>query len=116
MTKRELTEYLNDILMAINQIQKLTEQKKIESFKNNSVNFSAIIQSLVIIGEAVKNVPNDVRDSYPHVPWKAIAGMRDKLVHEYWAIDEQVVWKVISKNIPQLKTDIFQIIKDISRE
>ncbi|EAZ91972.1 HepT-like ribonuclease domain-containing protein [Crocosphaera chwakensis] len=91
MTRRELNEYLNDILMAIDQVQSLTYQQSFESFKNNSVNFLAIIQNLVIIGEAIKNVSSDVREDYPHVPWKSIAGMRDKLVHEYWAIDEQVV-------------------------
>lgn len=70
MTKRELTEYLNDILIAITRIQSLTYQESFESLKNNSVNFLAIIQSLRIIGEAIKNVPSDVRENYPHVPWK----------------------------------------------
>ena len=116
MTKRELTEYLNDILIAIDRIQSLTYQKSFESLKSNSVNFLAIIQSLIVIGEAIKNVPSDVRDDYPHVPWKSIAGMRDKLVHEYWAIDEQVVWETITKHIPQLKIDISQVIEDISRK
>ncbi len=70
----------------------------------------------MIIGEAIKNIPSDVREDYPHVPWKSIAGMGDKLVHEYWAIDEKVVWKVITNNIPQLKIDISQVIEDISRK
>ena len=116
MTKRELTEYLNDILIAITRIQSLTYQESFESLKNNSVNFLAIIQSLIIIGEAIKNVPSDIRENYPHFPWKSIAGMRYKLVHEYWAIYEQVVWKVFTQNIPQLKIDISQVIEDISKK
>ncbi|MDY7047974.1 MAG: DUF86 domain-containing protein, partial [Microcystis panniformis WG22] len=66
-----------------------------------------------IIGEAVKNIPDEVRVNYPNVPWKNIAGMRDKLVHEYWAIDEKVVWKVIQNNLPQLKRIIISIIEKL---
>ncbi len=62
----------------------------------------------------VKNIPDDIRVNYPDIPWKNIAGMRDKLVHEYWAIDEQLVWQVTQKNLHQLKGTIVRIIEDVT--
>ena len=73
-----------------------------------------MVKLIEIIGEAVKNVPDEVRVNYPEIPWKNIAGMRDKLVHEYWAIDEQIVWQVTQKNLPQLKRTIASIIEKLT--
>ena len=59
----------------------------------------------------VKNIPDEVRSNYSEIPWKNIAGMRDKLVHEYWAIDAQIVWQVVQQNIPLLKVTITNIVE-----
>ena len=75
--------------------------------------FLSAVKLIEIIGKAVKNIPEAVKINYPQIPWKNIAGMRDKLVHEYWAIDEQVVWKVIQKNLYPLKGTIANIIEEL---
>lgn len=116
MTRRELAEYLSDILKAITQVEQFTFSLTFEEFANHPVIFLAVVQAIIVMGEAVKNVPDDLRQNYPDVPWKAIAGMRDKLVHEYWAIDEKVVWKVVQDNAPELKVKIAQVLEDLQAD
>ena len=113
MTQREFRDFLQDILEAICQLEKMTQDLSFEEFSTKIEIFLSAVKLIEIIGEAVKNIPDEVRVNYPNIPWKNIAGMRDKLVHEYWAIDEKVVWKVIQNNLPQLKTIIISIIEKL---
>ena len=73
----------------------------------------ACIRALEIIGEAVKHIPEEVRQKYPQIPWKKISGMRDMLIHDYFGIDTVVVWKTIKERIPEIKTLFKEIPKDI---
>jgi uncharacterized protein with HEPN domain len=91
----------------------MTQDLSFEEFSTKIEIFLSAVKLIEIIGEAVKNIPDEVRVNYPNIPWKNIAGMRDKLVHEYWAIDEKVVWKVIQNNLPQLKRIIISIIEKL---
>ncbi|MFM7881129.1 MAG: DUF86 domain-containing protein [Microcystis panniformis] len=113
MTQREFRDFLQDILEAICQLEKMTQHLSFAEFSTKIEIFLSAVKLIEIIGEAVKNIPDEVRVNYPNVPWKNIAGMRDKLVHEYWAIDEKVVWKVIQNNLPQLKRIIISIIEKL---
>ncbi|CAO5042642.1 DUF86 domain-containing protein [Microcystis aeruginosa] len=113
MTQREFRDFLQDILEAICQLEKMTQALSFEEFSTKIEIFLSAVKLIEIIGEAVKNIPDEVRVNYPNIPWKNIAGMRDKLVHEYWAIDEKVVWKVIQNNLPQLKRIIISIIEKL---
>jgi uncharacterized protein with HEPN domain len=70
------------------------------------------IRQLEIIGEAVKRLTAETRAAYPGVPWKDIAGMRDKLIHDYFVVDAEAVWDTVKKDIPQLKSEIEQILKE----
>ena len=71
-----------------------------------------IIRSLEIIGEATKNLPNTLKSDYPDIPWKQMAGMRDKLIHEYFGVDKQMVWQVVKKHIPKILPLIKSILPD----
>jgi uncharacterized protein with HEPN domain len=113
MTQREFRDFLQDILEAICQLEKMTQYLSFAEFSTKIEIFLSAVKLIEIIGEAVKNIPDEVRVNYPNIPWKNIAGMRDKLVHEYWAIDEKVVWKVIQNNLPQLKKIIISIIEKL---
>ena len=74
-----------------------------ESFARDKKTVNAVIRSLEVMGEAVKKIPNEVRDRYPEIPWKYIAGMRNKLIHEYHGIDLEIIWEVVKKEAPPLK-------------
>lgn len=82
-----------------------------EGFINNPVITRAFLRSLEVIGEAVKNIPRNFRNKYPGIPWKEIAGMRDKLIHEYFGVNYGIVWKTVKKEIPKLENQIREIME-----
>ena len=73
----------------------------------------AVIRALEIIGEATKNIPYEVREKYPSVPWKDLAGIRDKLVHAYFGVNLKVVWLSVKEGIPEAKPDIKRILDEM---
>ena len=116
MTSRKAVDSLQDILDAISAIERFTAKVDFPSFLQNEEKIFAVEKALEIIGEAVKNLPLSIRLAYPQVPWRNIAGMRDKLTHQYWRVDVEVVWKAVIKDIPQLKLTISEILEDMQPE
>ena len=104
--------YLEDILEAIYWIQEYMRGVTRENFGTDRMQFDAVIRNLEIIGEAVKNVPDSVREKHPSVAWRKIAGLRDILIHKYFAINIDIIWTIVQSNIPILKTEIQQILRE----
>jgi len=86
-------------------IEYTTGLTKEDFFRSSQVQ-DAVMRRIEIMGEAVKNLPEKIIKANPHIPWKKIAGMRDILIHEYFGIDLELVWKVATDDIPKLKKDI----------
>lgn len=105
--------YLKDILEAMEAIEEFVGGIELEELKQDDKTSSAVIRKFEIIGEATKGVPEDIRQRYPDVPWREMAGMRDKLIHFYFGIDYNLVWQAIKSRIPQIKPRIRQILEDL---
>ena len=106
---RDYRLYLNDILAAIERIEVFVQGMDIDAFKADDKTASAVIRKLEIIGEAAKGVPVEIRSKYPHIPWKEMAGMRDKLIHFYFGIDYDLIWATVKRRLPDLKLWIKEI-------
>ncbi len=101
MKRKDPLFYLEDIQSSLFKILKYTEGLNFNQFLNNDMLRDAVERNFEIIGEAVKNLPEDFRNNYPHIPFKQIAGMRDKLIHDYFGVDYEIVWKTIQDRLPQ---------------
>jgi uncharacterized protein with HEPN domain len=101
---------------SIDKIIKYTKDMKKNQFLSDDKTFDAVMRNLQIIGEAVKQFPMDIREKYPKVSWKKIAGLRDIVTHEYFGIDEDIIWDVVHKKIPELKLEVEKIIKEIFKK
>jgi len=110
--KRNMKLYLQDIWESILAIEEYTSQITDKEFYSNLQVQDAVARRLEIIGEAVKNIDENFRNKYPEVPWKKIAGMRDIIAHEYFAIKLERIWNVIKKDLPELKPQILLMINN----
>jgi uncharacterized protein with HEPN domain len=95
--------YIDHILHCINNILEYTKGFTKRDFSKNKLVQDAVIRNFEIIGEATKKVSDDYKQHYLDVPWKAMSGMRDKLIHDYIGVDISVVWKTIKEDLPLLK-------------
>ncbi len=110
---REFRDYLKDILGSISDIQNFTRDITQKELEKDKKTLYAVIRCLEVLGEAVKKVPKDIAKEYPHVPWKEIAGMRDKLIHEYFGVDIETLWDTIQEDITPFKDAVTKIIRDL---
>jgi len=108
--KRGVKDYLQDIL---NECEYLTEKSKTvkySEFLQNEDLKRAFVRSLEIIGEASKKIPLEIKQKYAGINWRDVAGMRDKLSHEYFGVDYEVVWKTVVEDVPFLKSEVKKIL------
>lgn len=104
-------EYLYHILAETKYILSQTKELDKKAFMRNETLQRAFVRSIEIIGEATKNTPNNLKQKYSHIAWRDIAGMRDVLIHDYFGIDYDIVWDVITNKIPSLHQEIKKIIR-----
>ena len=107
--------YLAHIRDAIARILNYTSQGK-TYFDRDEKTQDAVVRNLEIIGEAVKNVSNELREKQRDIPWRRLAGMRDKLMYEYFGVNLTIVWEVVEREIPKLGAQVSEILKEISNE
>ena len=86
-----------------------------EAFRNDDEKVFAVIRALEIIGEAAKNIPKSLRGRYTEIPWEDIVGMRNKVIHDYFGVDLEVIWKTLHKDLPPLQAAVAKIIEDMKK-
>lgn len=101
--------YLKHILEAIAKIERYTAEGE-EAFRSDDRTQDAVIRNFEVIGEAVRNLPEQLKAKYAGIPWRRIAGMRDKLIHQYFGVKLDVVWETVVKVLPEFKTQIAEIL------
>ena len=116
MKTRVIEDYLQDVLDSIDAIEEFIADISFDEFKQDRKTIFAVIRAIETIGEAVKNIPESIRSKYPNVPWRAIAGMRDKLIHQYFSVDIDVLWETPQQDVPQLKVLLTRVMKDLETE
>jgi uncharacterized protein with HEPN domain len=111
--KKDPKIFLEHILESIDEIERNTKNLSEDEFFNSTTIQDAVVRRLEIIGEAVKNLPAPFKNQHPGIPWKKIAGLRDILIHEYFGVDLDLVWKITNKDIPQLKNQIVNLLEKL---
>ncbi len=114
--KKDPRIHVSFILECIELIEEYLKGLTETEFLNSTQQQDAIIRRVELIGEAVKNISPEVKDMYPEIPWKRIAGMRDILVHDYLGLDLEITWKVAQVEIPELKTKMLEVRRDLEAE
>lgn len=109
--KRDYGVYLDDILESINKIFEYTRGKSKSNFTKNAQLQDAVLRRFEIIGEAIKNIPDEIKEKYPEIEWKKAAGARDIFVHEYFGVRFERVWETIINDLPLLKQQITSLIE-----
>jgi uncharacterized protein with HEPN domain len=112
MSKRDHLLLLNDILESAIKIKKYTENLSLEHFLNDDKTVDAVVRNLEIIGEAANRINLEIKEQYPKVEWKRIKGLRNRIVHDYFGIDYEIVWSIIENDLDNLIEEVEQIIDD----
>lgn len=110
---RDFKLYLQDILEGIEVIEIYVQGITYAEFSCDRKTQDAVIRNLQILGEAAKGIPDEIRAKFSTVNWQRIAGLRDILIHQYFAVDLEIIWNIITDKLPQLKKQVHVIFRDL---
>jgi len=114
--KRQWADYLRDMLEHAAKARQFVAGTELETFGANEEKVLAVVRALEIIGEAARHIPAALRTRYPMIPWQDAIGMRDKLTHDYFGVDLEVVWRTVHYDLPPLQEAVARMLADLERE
>jgi uncharacterized protein with HEPN domain len=114
--KREIGDYIQDILESMGNAIDFIGEMSYEDFIRDTKTVYAVIRAIEVIGEATKNIPEDIRVKYPEIPWKDMSAMRDKVIHTYFGVNPERVWLTVNEDIPRLKPLIKRVLEELDAE
>lgn len=109
-------DFLRHILDETKYLEEQSKTMSKNEFKQSETPQRAFVRSLEVIGEAAKKIPDDLKNKYSAIEWKKITGMRDVLIHDYFGVDYDIVWDVVTTKIPQLRNQIEQILEQETKK
>ncbi|TAN62411.1 DUF86 domain-containing protein [bacterium] len=112
MKKRDYRDYVRDIIDSLNDIEAFVDNASYSDFLKDKKTINAVVRSIEIMGEAVKKLPLALKNKYHSIPWKKIAGMRDKLIHEYFGVDLEILWTAAKRDVPLLREKMLELSKE----
>ena len=113
MKDRNYADYIHDILASIKEVDDFTKGMTFDDFCKDRKTTNAVIRSLEVLGEASRKISDDIKSKATNVPWAKMTGMRNKLIHEYFGVDLEIVWTVIKEELPPIKPFIEQLTREI---
>jgi len=111
VSPRDWKECIQDILEAIDEIQSFTHEMDYSDFSSDTKTLKAVELNLIIIGEATNQIPEQIQDQNPQIPWALMRAMRNRLAHAYFSIDEQLLWDTVQNDLSSLSTSLKSILK-----
>ncbi len=114
--ERDFIQYIYDMLESTNKGISFIKGFTLSNFREDDKTQFALIRAIEIIGEASKKVPKNIKNEYPEIPWREISGMRDKLTHDYFGVNVDVVWNTAKKDLPTIKKLLKKIIKELDKK
>jgi len=106
MVEREYRDFIIDMIEAADMVASFIQGMNKDQFLADKKTQFAVVRALEIIGEAAKKVPDSIRSRYPDLPWREISGMRDKLIHDYFGVNNEVVWKTAIEDVPEIAANL----------
>jgi uncharacterized protein with HEPN domain len=116
LKEKDYRDYIQDILNSIDESHEFVGGMTFDDFTKDRKTVNAVIRSLEVIGEASKNIPKGVRDQFPDVPWQKMTGMRDKLIHQYFGVDLEIVWKAVKEDLRPVRSSVVRVLKELSTD
>jgi len=108
--------FIEDIQESMDKIERYVKKLDFEAFQENEMLVDAVIRNLEIIGETARNIPQDVRERHPLVPWKRMIGLRNIMIHAYFGVDLSIIWKIVTTNLPETKPSIMELLNEMDEK
>lgn len=115
MRARSARLFVVDMLRAIDKIARYTKGMDVASFSADEVIVDAVLRNLMVLGEAARSVPPEVRDAHPEIPWSRMVGLRNIVAHVYFGVDLENVWKIVLENVPAIRPAVAGLLEELER-